>query len=92
MSANYYYQPYDDDGWWHNQLGKAGSAIGQAIPQAYGEPKLVSEIGGLTGKMLGEEVGWASDNFDAIQQNFDTLTEQLNDPRTWSNGLDQFVD
>lgn len=84
-TGNYPQLPYDDDGYWQNHLKMIGGIIGQSLAQVYKEPPW---LGKSAGQLTFGEVGWAIDNFEAIQQNFNTSVEQWNDDRTWSNWVD----
>lgn len=83
-----YYQPYDDDGWWNQNLSKllggVGKDVGKVVASDLGVPPVFGQVaGGLYGKLLGSEIGWAVDNAAAIEHNIGAAMEEMNQPEFW---------
>jgi hypothetical protein len=90
----YYYVPLTEDGPYATKLEQyfsdaAATATNVAMvailhedPATIPGPGL-STITGYVAGLLGYQIGFYVDNSEAINQNFSTLLDQLNNPNTW---------
>jgi hypothetical protein len=101
----YYYEPLKDEGTFQDLCEQAGGIVAQAIVRtaltaetggAWEElPEVnmfIDKAAEAAGSVVGKTMGFYMDNASTVLRNVNTLIEQLNDYRSWTDPFASFRD